>query len=89
MTPLESGLLLTSHCLDPAEGFLDPLADTLADRIAGVARRAPWRVAVSVSGAPPQFQPPYLGKSKTKIPASQPAARSSTSGWRSAFTVSR
>ena len=53
MTPLESGLLLTIHCLDPAEGFLDPLADTLADRIAGVARRAPWRVAVSVSGAPP------------------------------------
>src|SRR6516165_12572688 len=39
--------------------------------------------------APTQSQPPSFPKSNTKIPASQPAARSSTSGWRSASTVSR
>jgi hypothetical protein len=38
---------------------------------------------------PAQSQPPYLGKSKTNTPESQPAAGSSTSGWRSALTVSR
>jgi hypothetical protein len=47
------------------------------------------RVTVLISGAPHPVQLPSLAKSKTKMPASQPAARSSTSGRRSAFTVSR
>jgi hypothetical protein len=38
---------------------------------------------------PTQSQSAYLGKSKSKMPESQPAARSVTSGWRSACTVSR
>jgi hypothetical protein len=35
------GLLLSGDWRDPAEGFFDPLADALADSVAGVAHRAP------------------------------------------------
>jgi hypothetical protein len=36
----ELGSLLAGDHLDPAEGFLDPLADALAQSVAGMARRA-------------------------------------------------
>src|SRR6202035_3708920 len=34
------GLPLSGDRLDPAEGFFDPLANALADSVAGMARRA-------------------------------------------------
>jgi len=40
LPPPELGFLLSGDCLDPPEGFFDPLADALTDRVAGVSRRA-------------------------------------------------
>jgi hypothetical protein len=37
---VEAGLVPAGDCLDPAERFLNALADTLADGIAAVPRRA-------------------------------------------------
>jgi hypothetical protein len=38
--PLEPGLALSGHGLDPAEGLFNPLSDMQAHGVAGMARRA-------------------------------------------------
>jgi hypothetical protein len=40
LPPPELGFLLSGDCLDPPEGYFDPLVDALTDSVAGLSRRA-------------------------------------------------